>query len=312
MNKFVLKISGIIMCVLCFGFLTFMLYSEQKEENRMSAYYEQLNQQLSPLQRQLHDLERELGKLKSQYQREVNGTSTLQIVCTTPVTEVYKYIYPMMKEYGYTGIIALSSEAFPGLEGYMTPEQALELYEAGWQFCQRYDGTSFDTLQKQAEECGIVLEKAVYFKQGTYSSQEEQMLLEADYVIHHGEESKPVTAAQKEDKCYLGAMGWYTSDASDILEAVVNQGGNLVFTVGVDSSKEYYRDSQFRSMLNKISSYGNLTVTNLDSLDEYLQYAMDAVSEEEYLKQIKELEEAIKALEDQEQDITKSYMSQYE
>lgn len=313
MNKFVWKIAGIATCILGFVFLAYMLYSEQKEEDRISAYYEQINQQLSPIQSQLRDLESQLNTLKSQYQKAVDGTATVQIVCTAPITEAYEYVYPTMKEFGYTGIIALSSEEFPGLEGYMTVEQAQELYEAGWQFCQKYDGTSFDALQEQAQACEIVLKEAVYFEQGMYCAEAEQELTAADYVIHHGEEDRPVISAQKEeDKWYLGTIGWYTSNAASVLDEVVNQGGNLVFSVGMDSSQEIYRDSQFRSMLNKIFAYSNLEVTNLESVEEYQQYSLDAESEGEYLDQIKELEENISELKAREQDITKSYMLQQE
>lgn len=311
MKEHKVKLTAIIICTIGAIFLAVTLLLDSIKSEKTADFYEQVNTELVSIQMQKDKLQTELEKAEKAYQTELNGKATLQLLCTSPRTEIYDGMYPLMQEYGYTAVISLSQEAFPGKDGYMSVEQARELQEAGWQFCYQYDGTAFDALEEQAEAIGISMTKAVYFKEGDYTSEQETALADMEYIVHHGEEERAVVAAQKETHWYLGAVGWYTDNAAGYLATASKEGANLVFTVGLDTAKERFEAEQFSKMLKKIRSYENVVVTSFAEVEGYHGNGTSPTAEE-YLTKIQKLQGELEVLETKEQDLLDAYMSQNE
>lgn len=309
MKEHNVRLTAVIICIVGAVFLAVTLLLDSMKSGKTADFYEQVNMELVAMQLQKDKLQTELEKTRKAYQAELNGKATLQLLCTSPRTEIYDGMYPLMQEYGYTVVIALSQEAFPGKDGYMSAEQAKELYEAGWTFCYKYDGTAFDTLEEQAKELGISLTRAVYFKEGDYTSEKEEILADMEYAVHHGEEGRAVVALQKETHWYFGAVGWYTDNAAGYLATASKEGANLVFTVGLDTAKERFEAEQFSKMLKKIRSYDNIVVTSFEEVEGYQGDGM-APTAEEYLTKIQKLQDELAALEAKEQALLDTYMSQ--
>ncbi len=302
MDRKIVKISCISLIVVVIGLAAWMVMSNAKKEEETRLFYEQMNEQLLPIQNEIYELRKELTDLEMRYVNEKKQYATVQLLFTAPMAEIYTTCYQFMKAYDYVGIIAVSEEYFPGNEGCITAYEAELLGKAGWQFCMRYDGGSFDALKTKAEESGFTLLNAVYFMNGSFDPNLE-IIREMDYVIHHGEHNTPLITSDKDERWYLGAMGWYIVGVSNVLNETVEDHANIVYTIGPDGDEEGYESGQFKGMLQTISKKKDTLVTDLTSLDKYQGEEADEAYELEYEKAKNEIEDKIEALKKQENAI---------
>ncbi len=266
MSKNALKFLCVLLALCVCGAFALNMYMDKKEQEEIRLYYEKMNEELLPIQDEMFALRNELTELEAFYEKEKEGKATIQILFTAPMAVIYEEVYPVMEDYEYVGVIAISEEYFPGNAGCIDVNEAKILEEAGWQFCARYDGNSYQHVAQMAQEIGIALQSAMYFPNGTFE-EDLDAAESVDFVIHHGESGRQLLTFTKEDKWYLGALGWFSMGVSDILEEVVEQGANIVYTIGPDGTEEMYEDGQFEKMLNKITAFETLVVTDLTSLD---------------------------------------------
>lgn len=82
-----------------------------------------MEEELRPLYVEKNRMERELEQLADEYELRISGTGTVGILFTDLDERIYTELYPVMKEYGYTGIIAVSGSYLPGGEGCLSVEQ---------------------------------------------------------------------------------------------------------------------------------------------------------------------------------------------
>ncbi len=306
MNKKALRNWSIILALLLVAAFAVVIYMDYQEQEKIRLRYEQMNQELLPIQEEIHTLRSELAALDAKYKDEKKDYTTIQIVFSAPISDIYTSAYPFMEEYDFVGVVAISPTYFPGMEGCISVNEAKVLEEAGWQFCMRYDGSSFEELQAMAVEAGIKLQNAVYFTNGAYDSHLD-IVGWADYVIHHGEGNRPLITSNKEDKWYLGAVAWFTMGVSDILSEAVSGGANIVYTIGPDGAEETYESSQFKKMMQKLTKYEDVLVTNLTDLERYQGNQAAEDYEINYQKRKQEIQEQINALQEQERAIYAGY-----
>ncbi len=118
----------------CLGVFTWRDYQTQQEQ---AAGREEAEKLLRPLDVEWNRIQQEIDDLEEEYSLKMEGTGTAEVLFTHPDARVYEEAYPIMEEYGYTGVLAVSEQQFPGTEGNMSLEQFQELIQAGWMICTR-------------------------------------------------------------------------------------------------------------------------------------------------------------------------------
>lgn len=306
------KIWLTILILLLAGIIVLMLWRERTEQSRQQKEYGQKEEQLRPLRVKRTQLGQELDKLEDEYTLLVSGTTGTATVLFTDLDErIYTELYPTMEEYGFVGMLAISSEYLPDGEGRMTSEQIHELMDAGWGCCPTWqtggDLQSVQYLETVLTGFGVSPSYTVYFEEGAYSQSCDAELAAAGYtaVIHHGEEGLAlVTSEVSGEVWHPGAVGLQGNEPRFRLEDAVEDKGNIIFTVSYVREDEMYESDPFVSMLDYLEQYSSeskLMVTLPGAAREYYQgVARDAETQiEEYNQKKEELESQLQDIEEQ-------------
>lgn len=278
MNK---KIIPIVTVVLAIGLFVFV-WGVQKQENNTAAQQEELYEQRRPLAVKQEQLKQELESLEKEYERSKSPNAVAQVLFTELNEQVYTQCYPIMKEYEYTGTLAVSETQLPGEEGCMTIEQFRELMDAGWDVCITWQTEKnvkrwWSNLQNKLTVLGIEAGTVVYFPQGTYRTEMDAIMQELGFsiaVINKAEEETPLQLQYEEDVWHVGAVGLMSSKPRTWLREAVAQDANIAYLVGFQLEEELYNGDSFRSMLSCFEEYkttDELIITTFGEAREHYQ-----------------------------------------
>lgn len=242
------------------------LWKVYQDNNVQSKYYESVDKQARPLRVQINDLEKEMKNLEDEYSQKMKGIATEQILFTELDEELYTEVYPMMED--IPGVLALSQSEIFGQNGKITRTQFNQLLHAGWSYCLSWDGdgelsTWLADMAEQLRTSGLEMPATVYFSDGSYSSDAKEILIQygVTTVVHHGEESQALMITDDDtddgdvDIWYPGAVAWNYSGVTTDIDTLVEQGGNLVFTVSFRQERDMWKEISFQNMLDYISDY---------------------------------------------------------
>lgn len=254
------KKIGIAVTIVLLLILGVLLFREDKVTGERDAYYAKREKKLKPLDEEKKKAEKELKELTEEYERQIVGTGSVILVFTGMKEEVYTEIYPIMKKYGYTGVLTLSSNQFPGLDGCMSIEQFQELMGAGWTTCVAWEGVPSNggwlyALTKKMEAAGIARSDVMYFPRDTYAVEDDALLQTLGFTVavHHGEAGLPLILTQAEEGLWHpGAVGMKGETPKYKLQDAAEKKGNLVFTIGYELKEEMYSERTFTSMLDSL------------------------------------------------------------
>lgn len=314
------KIAIAVAIVLLAGALFFFFWQDRQAEREKQAQAEAMERDLRPLEVEKRRLQQDLDGIDRTYEEESRGSASLVILFTNLDEIIYTDIFPRMSTYGFTGVLTLSEECFPGQEGSMNWEQFQELKAAGWECCFRWEPTTdpaewMTSCRRLAQEAQIETPTAVYFPDTAYSKAQDDFLRSYNFevVVHHGEESLPLILSEGGDGLWHpGAVAWNQDGVVSLLSDLTSQKGNLVFTVGSDSQPEKYEENGYTYMLQMVNKYcgaGDLMVTDLLGAMEYRREleAGQTNLEKDYTDQEAELESQIRELDKKIDEITEKY-----
>jgi len=315
------KAAAIILSLILAVGLGFSIWKERQENREILRKAAELEKELGPLEVERNRLQQELISLKKDHKDALEGDGSIVLLFTDLSEAVYTDIFPKMKGYGFTGMLAVSALQYPGQEGCMSTEQFQSLLNAGWSCCLKWDADAeprewFKSCEEIIRITGIGEPNAVYFPADAYDSGKDSFLAGKGFgiAVHHGEEGLSLIASEAEEGLWhSGAMGWNQSGAEPMLEEAAVQGGNLVFTVGSDSQNEQYAEEAFANMLWQVNEFHKnegLRVCSLSEAREYRKEVGEAGNQEEegYREQRRELEAEIQELEEEMERITGAYM----
>lgn len=245
-------------------------------EKQKVQYLESLRSEAYPLEHQKWKLEQEIRNIEKHYTLQMQGIGTASVLVTELDEEVYTKLYPLMKEYGMTGVIAVSKDQFPGSGDGLTKVQFREMLEAGWTSCLVWDGEAelgiwLKQNKRFLESEGVEFTSALYFPYNTYSVQYDDILADngVRMAVHHGEEGlKLVITETEENIWHPGACMWNTTGVQSVVENAIDSGGNIVLTVGFTETEELFHPAYFENMLIKLKKWeenGELLITDLDA-----------------------------------------------
>ena len=303
------KIVLILTAILTIGLCIFIYKNDQIETQR-EAEDDRIETEIRPFSNEIAKTEQEMVELDKAYELAIKPHATTQVIFTGLEEEVYTTCYPIMQEFGYTGILALSWSQVPGAEGCMSIEHFQELIDAGWNICIKWDSdtpleTWWPKLQEQLAILKMEMGQVVYFTTGNYSGELDVKLQELGFtiVIHHGEEAESlIQLADEEGVWHLGAVGLVGEKPKLRLTEAISQQGNIAYLVGFELEDERYDERSFRSMLSYFKTYENneeLVVLSAEEAREQYRARTtpDKQLEENYKKERAILEEKIRSLE---------------
>lgn len=219
----------------CLGVFTWRDYQTQQEQ---AAGREEAEKLLRPLDVEWNRIQQEIDDLEEEYSLKMEGTGTAEVLFTHPDARVYEEAYPIMEEYGYTGVLAVSEQQFPGTEGNMSLEQFQELIQADWSTCIVWSGDDMYTwlgaLALKMQETGVPGSSVMYFPSETYLKEYDEILLAHGFAaaVHHGEAGEMDTAAGEGGIWHPAAVGLQGETPKYRLDDAVKNKANIVYTVG--------------------------------------------------------------------------------
>lgn len=293
--------------------LALILWINQRQVNEEAKEALVLEEQLRPLNVKRQKLKKQLEELADGYEAGRRPKATTQILFTEPDARVYELCYPIMKEYGFVGVVALSAERLPGVENCMTEEQLTELIQAGWSICVRFDhatrlNAQWTSLKKQLKELNIEEPTTVYFATGVYNSGLDATIEKCGFsiAIHHGEEDLPLVQPNDEAGVWhLGSVGLRGNEPRLRFMEAIEAKANIITLVGFSLEEEMYVERSFRSMLDSCSEYvakEELLLGNSEDARLHFQSRTVEAGEaekQEYLKQKQTLEAELEEVEKQ-------------
>ncbi len=256
------RIATIITLILALG-LGILLWSTNREEKKQNEIQAELDDATRPLLVKKQEIKQEIENLDKTYEVIEAPKATTQVIFTGLEADVYNVCYPIMKKFGYTGILAISLTQLPGMEGRMSLEQFQELIDEGWNICIKWDADKsvrswWPELQKQVEQLGLQTGVVVYFTTGTYKSSLDAQLTDMGFsiVVHHGEEGKSlIQSSHEEGLWHLGSVGLMGEKPKLRLTEALEQVGNITYLVGFELEDEMYHERSFLSMLSYFDAY---------------------------------------------------------
>lgn len=286
------KIVPIATILLAIGLLIFLRIDETNQAEKTSQYNE-LYEQRRPLEVKKEDLEQELLDLEKAYEESKSPNGVTQIIFTELDKQVYTVCYPLMKEYGYVGVLALSPTELPGEKGCMSQKQFQELIEAGWDVCITWqEGIPVEewwtNLQNKLMVLGIEKGQTLYFPKGMYNVELDEQISQLGFTIAMSdtvEEEKPLQFKYEEGVWHIGAVGLMSSRPKLWLREAVAQDANIAYLVGFDEQKkeELYNPNSFQKMLEAFGEYedtGELIVTSITDAREHYYRRIAGLPEE--------------------------------
>ncbi len=297
--------------------LSVFLWNDEKQEDEVAREYSRLEKELIPLNVEKRKLEQELSALEREDKEDKRERGTVTILFTELEKKVYEEIYPIMKEHGYKGVLALSSEEFPGEKGCISEKQFKQLLKDGWTYCMTWDKSrSIDVwsifMERKLQSIGIEKNSVMYFPESTYRKAYDESLQEYGYdiAVHHGERNLSIypKTTKKEEMWRPGACGMSGEGPKTKLRDVAANGTNIVYTVGFSHKDEMYEKATFERMLQEFQKHEEDGEILNKTFEEARQYHIDMKEKQsgvnmtieekkaEIRKQIDEVEKRIDGL----------------
>lgn len=316
-----LKITAIIVSIILAGILFFFFWQDKQQAAKQRAGYEAMKDELRPLESEKRELTLQLDNLDKVHEWKLQGIASLVFLITDMNELIYTDIFPWMNEYGFTGVMVLSEESFPGRKGCISKEQFEELMDAGWKCCLQWEPEMelqawMISSRQLARRAGIERPGEVYFPKNTYSSELDSQMVRQKFsvVVHHGEEGLPLVISEGgRGIWHPGAVEWNQEEASSKLSEAIAQKGSLVYTINLALLSEQYRDNIDDNPFSEIEGHcrmGELMVTDLSGAMEYyrdLENGHENI-EKTYEEDKTQLEQQIEELGTEIDEIMEKYM----
>lgn len=240
----------------------------KKEEDTRLLEYEQRRAELTLEKQEYID---EQYRLREGAEDYAGKRSFMSFVFISLGSGLYDDVLPLFNdnELPLKGVMALSPDELPGLEGNITKEQYLEITELGWETAVYWEGPPVDKEELPIEKAvlssaerldayltamqisltalGIDMPQSLVFGCQITSDEYESVLLKhgiesvlRDDTVNH----EIVTTDYPEGVWYSGVLGWRDLYRSTrIKNKVEAEGGYASFMVSFDNSKENFSTS---------------------------------------------------------------------
>ena len=305
----------------------------ESKRNQYSEYDAQVNSLTYQKQKLLAELE----KLGPDMEKRLGNTSYMSFLFTDLDEALYTSAHPVMAEtdHDLVGIMALSPNELPGLDGNITAANFRVLMDLGWGTALYWDGEGdleeyiIYMKDEVLPPLQIEMPTTMAFKEGVYRLEYDDVLVKYGIVnaIHHNEiEIYP--HIERTDPTgtvwHPGSVGWKAGMSATLLKRQIEaDGGYAILEISFDNSASntvysYFeiegeepnvRADSFRTMVNLFKSSmrsGNVEVLNMENTRKKVEryYSERTVIELEHAQRRAEINSQ---LADIERQMTKLY-----
>lgn len=224
----------------------------------------------------VEELDVERGLVEDAYNRlredriQLRSCGKAALLFEDPKTALYTEVFPLVRSYGFTGIVAISPTQYPGAEGCITPSEFQALSDAGWETCAWWDGndpqTSFDALQAIFRRLGMTMPSVICVEEYAYTPNLDAVLADAGFtaVIHHGETLDLFDSLEDPLLAHLGAACWNNPLALNLLEDVMSKRETLAISADFSTDFGWFDGELYPNMCSFLQqNEDNLQVTDL-------------------------------------------------
>lgn len=247
--------------ILVLGLLAAGVLYLRKVEHADQANMRDLYSVVEPLQREREALVQEQASLEADYALQMRDIGTVELLFREMDKKIFSDVYPLMRDSGIVGVLGISNEEYPGMNGKLTLEQFSRLITDGWGSCLLYDRKPADfeswysSLQRNMEHDKIPLPTAVFPAEGCYDSSMDEVLVACGIrtVILSTEDghSAIVNPVGGSELWFTGAMPWnYTGVNRDTEILSRTSGANLVFTLSFKNLWDAFEKDAFTQTLD--------------------------------------------------------------
>ena len=266
----------------------------RREKAGSAAAY---NEEIRTLWQEKRDLEREIRETEQNTIVASSNNGSVALLFAEPDLRLENDVFPLLAEYGYTGVIALSQDDFSDDAQRLSDDRLRELQSDGWELCLSL-GASDDlaALCRSVRKTGVDMPKTLYLP--------ESLLTESQSVIAQAEGITTVVqhaGTISGEVCYslpcIMASGSHESLLSEekkglskqLLAETAEKSGALVLTVGYNRIRDLFDENNVGAMLRNIDRFvkaGKVIVT--DCGNAWSRMAATSLSAEDLEKQNRE------------------------
>ena len=244
--------GAILLTVVAIGLGIFFTVRQKNKENAYSEY----DAQIDKLAYRKQQLLSELDRLGPDMEKQLGNTSYMSFIFTSLDEGLYTSAHPIMAE-GSTdlvGILALSPNELPDMEGKITKKQFDTLMLLEWGTALYWDGVGdlqefIITMQSLLDERQIDFPETIIFKNGKYRAEYDQIILSygIENAIHNGETGLAIRiAGQPEGVWHPGVVGWKAGMSATLLKrSVESEGGYALLEINFNNSPDNSAYSYF-------------------------------------------------------------------
>ncbi|MBQ0100821.1 MAG: hypothetical protein KBS39_04910, partial [Lachnospiraceae bacterium] len=253
------------------------------------------NNSMLEARRKKADLELELAALTEQGSVQIENRGTLVFLCTEPDVRVYTDVRPIMDAAGFTGVVALSYDSFPGEAGCLSEEQMKKLLADGWDTVVTVQkNTDVKALFQKAKAAGFA-PKGIYYPTPQVDEAADSLAKDLGVRAVFTYSSDEISA---EPSVYrILTLGCNENGIKNVTENSIASSRTMALSIGFRNSRELFDETSVTNMVAFVKKNTDAEVVKVASVDG----AISGKNEVEHLKgeALKKTENKRKALQAQ-------------
>lgn len=292
----VIMIAVIVIAIAVLGVLGFRRYlHDKRQEESIRKAAEEYNISMLEARRRKADLELELAALTEQGSVQIENRGTLVFLCTEPDVRVYTDVRPILEEAGFTGVIALSYDSFPGEAGCLSEQQLKELMADGWDTVVTVQkNTDAKALFQKAKASGFA-PKGIYYPTPQVDETADSLAKDLGVRAVFTYSSDEISA---EPSVYrILTLGCNENGIKNVTEESIASSRTMALSIGFRNSRELFDETSVTNMVAFVKKKTDAETVKVASVDG----AVTGKNEVEHLKgeALKKTESKRKALQAQ-------------
>ena len=238
---------------------------KHQRENRLetvenAAAY---NEEMRVLWQEKRDLEREIREAEQSTILVSADQGSVVLLFAEPDLRLETDAFPLLAEYGYTGVIALSMADFADDAQRLSDDRLKELQSEGWELCLSLDASDdLATLCRAVRQAGFEMPQTLYLPE-TLLTESQSAIAQAEGITTVVQHSGSISG----EICYslpcIMATGSHESLLSEekkglskqLLLETMEKSGGLVLTIGYNRVRDSFEEKNVSAMLRNIDRY---------------------------------------------------------
>lgn len=237
-----------------------------QENDRQQKQYDiaTLSQEIQQREIELRHLEEALSSLEREEEKATQCCATIEPIFLEPDSAVSGTLALEFQKVRSTGVIVLTGNQLPGMEGYMTAEEFRTLLESGWEYCWRYNGEDdlqswYDGLCSAAQSLGVAVTDSVYFVENSHQPDRDEAFIQLGFknLIHQGEYENSAQTNLTDEKgvWHIPISAIEINDAGlSVLDHSIKNSDNAVLLLSLRRGDHYISMNDLLYTLSNICS----------------------------------------------------------